>query len=101
MVQGSSFSVSPCSSARRASGPVNQPGVGQAGGFPEFGVHADAGEAGDGVDFVQVDRAGDLIDKEIDPGHAGTINGLVGLYGHLADLFGRRGGQGCRDEQAG
>ena len=34
---------------------VDQFFVGDAGGLPELGVHGDAGEAGHGVDFVEVD----------------------------------------------
>ena len=37
---------------------VDQLFVGDAGGLPELGVHADAGEAGHGVDFVEVDAGG-------------------------------------------
>ena len=32
--------------------------VGDAGGLPELGVHGDAGEAGHGVDLVEVDARG-------------------------------------------
>jgi hypothetical protein len=37
---------------------IDQFFVRHAGGFPELGVHADAGEARHGVDFVEVDAGG-------------------------------------------
>ena len=37
---------------------VNELFVGDAGGLPELGVHADAGEAGHSVDFVEINAGG-------------------------------------------
>ena len=72
--------------------------VGYAGGLPELGVHADAGEAGHGVDFVEVDAGGfgflvlfgfdGGLHEEVDAGEAGAVAGAEGGDGHLADLFG-------------
>ena len=69
--------------------------VGDAGGLPEFGVHADAGEAGHGVDFVEIDAGGlacpfwlSGLHEEVDAGEAGAVAGAEGGDGHLADLFG-------------
>ena len=44
---------------------------------------------------------GAFIEEEIDPGHAGAINGLVCANGHRADFPGCLVGQGSRDKQAG
>ena len=70
--------------------------VGEAGGLPEFGVHADAGEAGHGVDFIEVDAGrfalpffgfGGGFHKEVDAGEASAVAGAEGGDGHLANLF--------------
>jgi len=70
--------------------------IGQARGLPELGEHADAGEAGHGIDFVEVD-AGWLcfpallgldggLHEEVNAGEAGAVAGAEGGDGHLADL---------------
>jgi len=71
--------------------------VRKARGFPELGVHADAGEAGHSIDFVEVDPCGlrfpaffvfDCgLHKEVDAGEAGAVAGAEGGDGHLADLL--------------
>ena len=80
--------------------------VGYAGRLPEFGVHANAGEAGHGVDFVEVDAGGfgfsvlsgfdGWLHEEVDAGEASTVAGAEGGEGHFADLpglgFGELGG---------
>src|SRR5580700_4673496 len=38
--------------------------------FPQFRIHADGSEAGDGVDLVEVDAPAGLFQKEIDARHA-------------------------------
>src|SRR5277367_6536264 len=85
--------------------------VGEAGGLPEFGVHADAGEAGHGVDFVEVNAAGFALPcfgfgggfhEEIDSGESGAVAGAEGRHGHLADLIGLGFGYvGGNDGEAG
>jgi hypothetical protein len=72
--------------------------VGDAGGLPEFWVHADAGEAGHCVDFVEVDAGGFGLlalpcsalglHEEVDAGEAGAVAGAEGGDGHFADLSG-------------
>ena len=69
-----------------------------AAGLPELGVHADAGEAGHGIDFIEVDAAGLRFPvflcfrgwghEEVDAGESGAVAGAEGGEGHLADLFG-------------
>jgi len=76
---------------------VDELRVGKAGGFPEFGVHADAGEAGHGVDFVEVNAGGfgffaflwlaGGLHEEVDAGEPGAVTGAEGGDGHVADLF--------------
>ena len=80
---------------------VYQLGIRQAAGFPQLGIHADLGEAGDGVDFVQVDGVGVFIDHEINARHPGAIDGLVSADGNFPDEFSRFSGQGGRDKQPG
>src|SRR5215469_3284333 len=54
---------------------VDQFCVGNAGGFPQLGIHADGGEAGDGVELVEIDLAGLAIEEEIAAGHASSVDG--------------------------
>jgi hypothetical protein len=49
---------------------VDELGEGNAAGFPEFGVHADGGEAGDGVHFVEIDFSAFFSKEKIDASHA-------------------------------
>src|SRR5580700_2983039 len=69
--------------------------VGEAGGLPELGVHADAGETGHGIDFVEVDARGfalpffglgGWLHEEVDAGQAGAVAGAEGGDRHFADL---------------
>ncbi len=53
-------------------------GEGDAAGFPEFGVHADGSEAGDGVHFVEIDFSTYFSEKKIDAGHAAEFE--VGIF---------------------
>jgi hypothetical protein len=77
---------------------IDQLFVGHAGGLPELGVHADAGESGHGVDFVEVDTGGfglfiflcfdGRLHEEVDAGEAAAVAGAEGGDGHFADLSG-------------
>ena len=76
---------------------VDQLFVGDAGGLPEFRIHADAGEARHGVDFVEVDAGGfrfafflcfdGRFHEEVDTGEASAVAGTEGGDGHFAYLF--------------
>src|SRR5882757_6912233 len=82
--------------------------VGDAGGLPELGVHADAGEAGHGIDFVEVDAGGFALfvlpcfdfglHEKVDAGEAGAVAGAEGGDGHFADLFGLGFGENGGDD---
>src|SRR5690348_15399192 len=65
-------------------------GIADAAGLPELRVHADLGEAGDGVDLVDVELARGC-EEEIHPAHALAVEGLEGLYGKLLHALQGRG----------
>src|SRR6185437_12872410 len=67
---------------------------------------ADAGEAGHGIDLVEIDTRllafARGLHQEVDAGEAGAVAGAEGGDGHGADLFGFGGGQaGGNDGDAG
>ncbi len=82
---------------------INEVFVGKARGLPELWVHGDAGEAGHGVDFVEIDGGffcgcfalggSGGLHKEVYAGEAGALAGAEGGDGHVADLFGFGGGE--------
>ena len=61
--------------------------IGNAAGGHEARVHADVGEAGNGVDFVERDGAGGFVDEEVDAGHAFAAEMVVGGECCLPDLL--------------
>ena len=65
---------------------------------PELRVHADRGEAGDGVHLVDVDRARCAFQQEVDPSHAGAVDRLERRDRQPLDLRGGRSRQIRRDE---
>jgi len=77
---------------------IDQLFIGYACCLPELGIHADAGESGHRIDFVEVDTGGlglfiflcfDLrLHEEVDAGEAGAVAGAEGGDGHFADLSG-------------
>src|SRR5215467_12643930 len=80
-------------------GEVDQPrdelGVGNAGGFPELGIGARRGEAGQRVDLVD-EHAALALDEEVHAREPGAVHGPEGLHrepAHAAgDLGSQRGG---------
>jgi len=68
---------------------VQQLRVGQATGFPELGVHADFGEAGHGIDLVDVDFACLFLKKEVYTREAAEVERGEGEDGLAANLFGQ------------
>ena len=61
-------------------------------GFPEFRVHADRGEAGDGVDLVEEEfSAGAFLEEEVDAGHAAQFERAKGLDREFLNRFDLRG----------
>ena len=70
---------------------VEKAAEGQAGNGPQFGIHADFGEAGKSVDLVHVKVPGPFFEEEID---AGQTLGLAGLEGgdRLGPYFSNDGG---------
>ena len=47
---------------------VDEFAVADAAGLPQFGVHADGGEAGKGVDLVEVEALGAALESAVDAG---------------------------------
>src|SRR5512137_2516667 len=80
---------------------VDQLGVRHPAGFPEFGIHANAGETGYRVDFIEYHLAGVLFEEEVCACHAGTVNRFIGSRCQLSDIFGSIIRDGSRDEQFG
>src|SRR5262249_25702418 len=65
---------------------VDQLGERDAGQAPEAGVHGDAGEAGEGVDLVEIGVF--PFQKEVDAGEAGAADGGEGADRDLAQAVG-------------
>ena len=53
---------------------IDEPGIGESGGFPELRVHADGRETGNGVEFVDENFSGAAFEEEIAACHAGSID---------------------------
>src|SRR5258708_12539125 len=70
---------------------VDQPAGGNAAGFPEFWVHADGSEAGDGVYFVEIDLAAFFLEEESHAGHAAEFERAECIYRVLLDFLHLRG----------
>ena len=68
---------------------IEQVAVFEAGGFPKFGIHADAGEAGKCVYFIEIKFIGFLIQKEINPRHGRTAQRHVSFNSSLSDFTGK------------
>src|SRR6266540_1475532 len=68
--------------------------VGNARGFPELGVGAGRGEAGQGVDLVD-EHVRLALDEEIHAGQSRAVDGAEGFDGELAHTPGDVGGQRC------
>jgi len=66
---------------------IQQVAIAHAGGLPHFGIHADAGETGVGVDFIELETAGFPAEKKINPGHAVALQDFKDLDSGLADGF--------------
>ena len=66
---------------------VDELGEGNAAGFPEFGVHADGSEAGDGVHFVEIDFAAVFFQEKIDASRAFEFEGAKRLDGEVLKFF--------------
>src|SRR5260370_23433692 len=66
---------------------VDELAKGDAAGFPEFGVHADGSEAGNGIHFVEIDLAAFFLEKEIDAGHAAEFQRAKSVYRVLLDFL--------------
>src|SRR5262249_55611398 len=75
---------------------VDELRVRKAGSLPEFGVHADRGETGNGVEFVDVDFSVLAIEEKVATSHSGAVDGEEGAHGIVlkrSDLFfAERGG---------
>ena len=71
---------------------VEQSRVGQAAGLPQLGIHADGGEAGDGIDLVDENFSTGAIQQKIHPRHSFALAGAEGSYRQLlqAAHLGRR-----------
>ena len=52
---------------------IDQFAEGYAAGFPEFRIHADGSETGNGVDFVQKELAAFFLQEEIHASHSGEF----------------------------
>ena len=74
--------------------------VRQAGGFPEFRVHADGGEAGDGVDFVQQNAPGAVLEEKVHAGHAQAFERAERAHGVFLKFFHLRLGELRGNQQA-
>jgi len=66
---------------------VDELGEGDAGGFPEFGVHADGSETGNGVHFVEIDFPAVFFEEEIHASHAVEFEGAKGFDRVLLEFF--------------
>src|SRR6185369_10706950 len=75
--------------------------VGQTSRGPEFGVHADGGESGHGIDLVQINFAVLGVHEEVHASEARTINRFEGSDGQLANLPGLRFAELGGNEQLG
>src|SRR5499425_19044 len=79
-------------------GEVDQPrdelGVGDAGGFPELGIGAGRGEAGQRVDLVD-EHAALALDEEVHAREPRAVHGAEGLHRELAHAAGDLGRQRC------
>src|SRR5271156_4049688 len=74
---------------RQLDQPINQLRIRQSGGFPQLRIHADGGEARNGVQFVHVNLAGALLKEEIAARHPRAVNRaershrIILKYSHL------------------
>ncbi len=68
--------------------PVNEIGQRQSRKAPKLGIHGDAGEARQGVDFIHVQRF--LVRQEIDPCHAAPADSRKGSNRRRPHLCGQR-----------
>ena len=78
---------------------VEELGEGEAAGFPEFGIHADGSETGDGVHFVEIDFSAVFLEEKIDASHAVEFEGAKGLDGEVLEFFDLGGFQSGGDEE--
>src|SRR5215211_2925406 len=69
--------------------------------LPETRVHADRCEPGDGIHLVDIDLVAAPVHEEIDPRHAGQIEGAKCGNGHLLDLGHRAPVDRRRNQQLG
>src|ERR1700730_9056277 len=60
--------------------PINEPGIRESRGFPEFRVHADGRETRDGVEFVDKNLPTAAFEKEIAAGHSDAIDRAEGAH---------------------
>src|SRR5690606_23849298 len=84
---------------RQLDQPGNQLPEGQSARLPEDGIHADLGEARDGIDLVDVDGAGVSLEAEVHARHPGRVHDLESAHRHLAHRVGLRLRVRRRDEQ--
>jgi len=68
-------------------------GVAEAHVAEQLGVHADRGEAGEGVDLVEVGLEGGAVDQEVDAGQALAAGEPEGAQGDVLQAGDQLGGQ--------
>ena len=66
---------------RQPDKPVQQLRIRYARGLPEFWIHADRGETGDRVQFVEIDGIGLLPYQKVDSRHSGAVQDPETLRG--------------------
>src|ERR1017187_3041429 len=66
---------------RQGDQPVKQRGKAHAAMLPHLRIHADRGEAGDGIDLVDIQLSGGGFEQKIDPAHAFALHRAVAFHG--------------------
>src|SRR5467141_2291524 len=66
---------------------VDEIAEGDSARFPEFWVHADGGEAWDGVYFIEINFSAFFLEKEIHAGHATQFQRAKRVHCELLEFF--------------
>src|SRR5713226_8521276 len=66
---------------------VNQIAEGDSARFPEFRIHADGGEAGYSIYFVEINLSAFFLEEEIHARHAAQFQSAKRIHGELLNFF--------------
>src|SRR5713226_1415805 len=78
---------------------VDEIAEGDSARFPELWIHADGGEAWDGIYFVEINLSAIFLEEEIHARHAAQFQRAKRIHGELLKFFYLRRFQLCRNQE--